>query len=83
MLNQVIGSVFDFEGASFGEFALAAGGLAEDVLAVVAGHHSLGVAEDDGSLVASTTLHVHEVGVGGRHQSFELVSLLFGLESGV
>ncbi len=41
------------------------------------------MAEDDGSLVASSALDVHEVGVGGGHQSFEFVVLLFSLESGV
>ncbi len=41
------------------------------------------MAEDDGGLVASSALDVHEVGVGGGHQSFEFVALLFGLEGGV
>lgn len=41
------------------------------------------MAEDDGSLVASSALDVHEVGVGSGHQSFEFVVLLFSLESGV
>ena len=41
------------------------------------------MAEDDCSLVASSALDVHEVGVGGGDQSFEFVALLFSLKSGV
>ena len=79
----VDGSKFNFEGASFSKFALSSSGFAEDVLAVVAGHDGLGVAEDDGGLVAASALHVHEVGVGGRHQSLQFVGLSFALEGGV
>ena len=41
------------------------------------------MAEDDGSLVASSALDVHEVGVGGGHESLDLVFLLFGVEGWV
>jgi hypothetical protein len=76
-------SILDFEGATLCEFALAASRLAEDVLAVAAGDHGLGVAEDYGSLVAASALHVHEVAVGGGNQSFEFVGLSFVIEGGV
>ena len=76
-------SIFDFEGGSFGEFTLPSCGFTEDVLAVVACHYSLGVTEDDCSLVAASALDVHEIGVRGGYKSFEFVFLLFGVESGV
>ena len=76
-------SVFDFEGAALSEFALSAGGLAEDVLAVAAGDDGLGMAEDDSGLVAASALDVHEVAVGGGNQTCEFVLVLFGLEGGV
>ena len=76
-------SIFDFEGGSFGEFALPSCGFTEDVLAIVAGDHGLGVAEDHCGLVAASALDVHEVGVGGGHESLDLVFLLFGVEGGV
>ena len=63
------GSSLDLEGASLGEFALSSCGLTEDVLAIVAGNDGLGVAEDNCSLVASSALDVHEVGVGSRNQA--------------
>ena len=56
-------SVFDFECASFGEFAFSAWGLGQYILAVVAGDHGLGVAENDSGLVASSALDVHKIGV--------------------
>ena len=67
-MNQEI-SVLNFESASFGQLAFSSGRFTENVLAVVAGDHCLCVAEDDGSLVASSALDVHEVGVRRRHQS--------------
>lgn len=36
---EIMESVFNFESASFGDLALAASGLGEDILAVVAGNH--------------------------------------------
>ena len=39
--------------------------------------------ENGSCFVASRALDVHEVGVGGGHQSFELVLLLFVLQGGV
>ena len=39
--------------------------------------------EDDGGFVASSALDVHEVGVGGGHESLQLVGLTFGFEGGV
>ena len=41
------------------------------------------MAEDHGGLVAASAFHVHEVGVGGGHQSFHFVLLLLGLKGGV
>ena len=41
------------------------------------------MAEDDSGFVAAAALDVHEVGVGGGDQSFELVGLAFVLEGGV
>ena len=60
-------SGFDFKGASLGEFALAAGGLGEDVFAVVAGDDGLCVAKDYCGFVAASALHVHEVGIGSGY----------------
>lgn len=62
--------MLDFKGTSFSNFALAAGGLGEDILAVVAGDDGLSMAEDNIGLVAAPALDVHEVGVGGGDQSF-------------
>ena len=76
-------SSFDFECASFCQFALAAGWLAENILAVVASNNGLGMAEDDCSLVAASTLDVHEVGVGGRHEPLEFVGLSLGIKGWV
>lgn len=76
---NVMRSIFDFESASFSEFAFTSWWLGEDVFTVVAGDDWLGVAEHDWGLVASSALDVHEVGVGSWHQSFQFVglSLLF------
>lgn len=41
------------------------------------------MAEDHGSLVAASALHVHEVGVGGGDESLQFVALLLGLEGGL
>ena len=60
-------SSFDFESASFSEFAFTSSGFTEDIFAVVAGDYSLGMAEDDGSFVAASALDIHEIGVGGRN----------------
>lgn len=54
-------SDFHFECTAFGEFALSSSWLGEDVFAVVAGDDGLGMAEDDCSLVAASTLDIHEV----------------------
>ena len=77
------GSVFDFESASFSEFAFSSGGFGEDVLTVVAGDDRLCVAEDNGSFVASSASNVHEIRVGSLYESFELVLLSFGFEGWV
>jgi hypothetical protein len=66
-----------------GELALSSGGLAEDVLAVIAGDDCLGVAEDNRGAVAALASHVHEVGVRGLNQTLELVALLFVFVFGV
>lgn len=63
------GSSLDLESTSLGQFALASCGFTEDVLAIVAGNDGLGVAEDNGSLVATSALDIHEVGVGGGNQA--------------
>lgn len=76
-------SIFNFECATFSEFALASCGLAENVLAVAAGDDCLGMAEDDCCFVAASTLHVHEIAVGGWNESLQFVLLLFGFEGGV
>ena len=39
--------------------------------------------EDDGRLVASSTLDVHEVGVGGGEETLEFVALSFSFEGWV
>jgi len=76
-------SSFDFKSTAFGEFTFASCGFTEDVFAVVAGDYSLCVAEDDGSLVAASTLDVHEIGVGGGNESFEFVRLSFCFKGGM
>lgn len=75
--------MLDFKGASLGDLALAAGGLGEDVLAVIAGDDGLGVAEDDVGFAAAAALDVHEVGVGGGDEALELVGLALLLDGGV
>ena len=75
--------MFNFESAALGDFALASGGLGQNVLAVVAGDHGLGVAEDHGGLAASSAPNIHEVGVGAGHQSLQLVGLSLVLDGGV
>lgn len=83
-INKTIhGSGLDLERAAFSKFALSSCGLAEDVLAVVAGNDGLGMAEDYCSLVASSALDVHEVGVGSGHEALEFVGLTLLLEGGV
>lgn len=39
--------------------------------------------EDDGSLVASSAFHIHEVGVGGGNEPLKLVGLSFFFKGGV
>lgn len=80
---ETISSGFDLKGATLCEFALAACRLGQDVLAVVASDDSLCVAEDDCSFIAAAALNVHEVGVWGRDESFELMALSFGLKGGM
>ena len=41
------------------------------------------MAEDHCGFVASSALDIHEVGVGGGHESFQLVGLSLVFESGV
>jgi len=78
-----IASGLNFEGTAFGQLAFASGGLAQDVLAVVAGHDGLGMAEYHSSFVAASALHIHEVGVGSGDYSFEFVGLPFGFKGGM
>jgi hypothetical protein len=59
-----------------GQLALASRRLAQDVLAVIAGHHSLSMTEDGRCGAAALALDVHEVAVGRLDQSSQLVSLL-------
>lgn len=53
--------MLDLESASLSDLALAASGLGEDILAVIAGDDGLGVTEDDIGLVAASALDIHEV----------------------
>ena len=59
------------------QLALAAGGLAEDLVAAFAGDGALGMREDDLQVHALVALHVHEVGVRRLNQPLQLVSALF------
>ena len=77
------GSVLNFEGGSLGKFALATSWFAQNVFAVVASNDGLRMAEDHGSLVASSALDIHEVRVGSRNQSLEFVPVLFGFKGRV
>ena len=54
-------SSFDLKSTALSQLYLPTGGLAQNVLASFAGDGRLGVAEDCGCLVASSTLDVHEV----------------------
>lgn len=60
---NVMKSSFDFECASFGQFALSSWWLGKDVFTIVASDDWLGMWENNWCLVASSTLDVHEVGV--------------------
>lgn len=60
-MNRIKRSVLNFEGAAICDFALASCGLGEDILAVVASYHRLGMTEYDIGLVASSALYIHEV----------------------
>lgn len=56
-----IASGLNFESTAFGQLAFASGGFAQDVLAIVAGHDCLGMAENHSSFVAASALDIHEV----------------------
>ena len=75
--------MLDLESASFSNLALATGGLSEDILAVIAGDHWLGMAKHNIGLAASSTLHIHEVGVRSGDESLEFVGLALLLDSRV
>lgn len=62
--------MLDFEGTTLCDFALSTGGLGENILAVVTGDHGLGMAENNISFIAASAFDIHEVGVGGRDESF-------------
>lgn len=69
-------SSLNLESAAFSKLDLTTSGLAKNVLASVASDGRLGMAEDGGCLIASSTLHIHEVGVGGRNEPLEFMLLL-------
>ena len=62
--------MLDFEGTTLCDFALSTGGFGENILAVVTGDHGLGMAENNISFIAASASDIHEVGVGGRDESF-------------
>lgn len=41
------------------------------------------MAEHDGGLIAPSAFYIHEVGIGGRDQTLQLVGILLVLEAGV
>lgn len=60
------------------EFALSASGLAENLVAAFASDCALGVREDDLDIHAVLAFYVHEIGVRGLDEAFELVNTFFG-----
>ena len=75
--------MFNFESASFGDFAFSACGFGQDILAVVACYDWLSMAEHYIDFIASTASDVHKVWVGGGNESFKLVGILLLLKGGV
>lgn len=82
-MNRIKRSVLNFEGAAVCDFALASGGLGEDIFAVVAGNDRLGMAEHHIGFAASSALDIHEVGVWGGDKPFKFVSLSLVFVAGV
>ena len=72
---NVMKSSFDFECASFSQFAFSSWWLCQNVFTVVASYHWLSMAENHWCLVASSAFDVHEVAVWSGNQSFEFVGL--------
>ena len=75
--------MFNFKGASFGDFALSSGGFGQHILAVVAGDDRLGMAENHSGFAAASTSHIHEIRVGAGNKTFQLVGLSLVLNSWV
>ena len=75
--------MFNFESAALSNLALASSWFGKDILAVVASNDGLSMAEHNIGFTAASTLNIHEVGVGGWDESFELVGLSFVLVGGV
>lgn len=73
----------DLESAAEGKLAFASGGLAENVLAVIAGNDGLSMTEDSAGTVATSALNVHEVAVGCLNETLELMGLSLVLVVGV
>lgn len=69
------------EGATLGDAGKAAGGLAQESLAVGAGNDGVGVAKHGGDGCARLALHVHE-GVGRLHHRLCLCFLFYTSPSG-
>lgn len=60
-------SSFNLKSASFSKFTFSTSWLAEYVFTVIAGNNGLSMTEYNSGLIASSTLDIHEVGVGSRH----------------
>jgi hypothetical protein len=65
------------------ELAFSTSGLAENVLAGVAGDDSLGMTENDAGSVTATALNIHEIRVRHLNESLQLVRLFLFLVTGL
>lgn len=77
------GSVFNLEGTTLSNLALATSGLGEHILTVVAGDDGLSMAEHNIGLITASALDIHKVGIRGGDKTFKFVGLAFLLDSGV
>lgn len=71
--------MFNLKSTAFSDLAFPASRLGEDILAVIASNDGLRMAEHNIGLIAASALDIHEVGIGGGDEPFQLVriSLVF------
>lgn len=76
-------SMFSFEGTSLSDEAFSSCWLCQDIFAVIASNLRLSMTENHCDLATSTTLDIHEVGIGSRNQSLKFMLLFFMVEGWV